>query len=1611
VYRKFNTLSGIIVLISLISLAGLFSLPKHASSQEIKSASLFFQREHPPIKRPYEISLRSRQFTPQAGVEPALVQSEIRMAGSKEGRIHMLLQLYDAPTPDDLAKLRSEGIELLSYVPHNAWFASAPVNDLTTKLASSALADIVRWAGIIRPEDKMPADIWDGRIGSWAVTEDGYVRLAVSFFDDVSLEATDPIITRYGGIIEGKITHSNKVLILLEPDKIRAIASEDVVRWLDQVPPPPTTSNDGIRAAVNANQIQAVPYGLSGQGVTIGIWDGGAVDWNHDDFKRPDGTSRVISRTHYPIADHATHVAGTMGGNGARSQAAGGTDRQWRGIAPNVAIVSYDFDDPINDYNEAIQTYHIDLSQNSWGRCIADTYIGNGPCGDYSIWISNCSDYGDYRYLAPDFDRIVTEQRIPIIFAAGNERDDEDCGMDPHQPFINYHTVTPPGSAKNTIVVGATNSEDDSMTSFSSWGPVDDGRLKPEVVAPGCEREPIRDNNVYTRTIWSTLPGNRYGGMCGTSMAAPVVSGISALLIEQYRRTYGDNPWPSTVKALLVQSAHDLNDGTSWYNPGPDYASGYGLVDAKAAVDLVRAQAIRQDTIDVDDEIDVFSVWVMTGTTQVKFTLAWDDPAAVENANSTLINDLDLLVIDPNGDSYHAWVLEPMTPTLDATTGWNDKDNLEQVLVSDPTGLPPGKWEIWVWGWDVQQGPQDYSLVSEMLFDILKPRGDGQVYAGPASSPQKIVIETTKPRGGLDTSQFQVMIGKQPARILTLYEGSDRYVLEVMPASPPANGSYDLSVMIPAASVWNVKEEAVLFADVANVDVVLTIDRSGSMGTSKMEAAKEAAKQFVDLMQYGDMVGVVSFDDLVETNFPLTTIEPPPSVPPAFHDDMEAGTSNWIADTPWALTTASSFSPSHAWTDSPGGNYENNLNISLQTATPISVSSTIITPVLRFWHRYELEPWDDRGYVEVSTDGGSNWIHLVTFTGINPTWHQVELDLSNYKGQYILVRFRLSTDSSTTYDGWYIDDVTIGQSNANAKTWAKDAIDSLYSRDMTSIGGGLQRAQEQLSTRGNANHPWAIVLLSDGLENRTPYVIDVLPTIKASKTVVHTIGLGSDADEALMLDIASQTGGTYNFAPTPEELSRVYNTIAGTVADRQTLLAITGIAQQGVTDQIDVVVDSTISEATFSISWSDSNSTLDLELRKPNGDIIDPTVAASDPNLEYVAGSTYRYYRIKKPALAVGVWQMQVTGGLISTSQEEGYTTLTSGEPYVARVTAQTSLTMRFYLDRDSYLTTEPIKLIATLSDDQPILDATVTVSIQPPSQAAYAIRSSQWVETNGDTIPDPAKAAEIQARFTQRTTSVTLYDDGLHDDGEADDGVYANAFGGTFDPGTYTFYASASGTSNIGEAFTRQSDIATYIAPNPSPNIHQIFLPMVTRNLAGRAVYNWLDATAGGTIVANGDDTYEYVDLPFAFSFYGNTYTGLYVSSNGFVSFGSGYATHRNHCIPSASAPNNAIYAFWDDLTPTGGSNGNVYVKQIDSDTVVIEWYRVRKYGTADYQTFEIVLRSDHSATLQYQSVSNTDSATVGVENATGTLAQQYICNGTGTPPTNRSAIRYTTP
>ncbi len=274
------------------------------------------------------------------------------------------------------------------------------------------------------------------------------------------------------------------------------------------------------------------------------------------------------------------------------------------------------------------------------------------------------------------------------------------------------NTVTTTNVTANTNVV---------MSAFSSWGPTDDGRIKPDVVAAG--------EHVYsTHTDHSTSTNDvnmSYATFNGTSYAAPTVAGSLNLLVQLHRRQVGTNNQPmlaSTLRALAIHTADEAGD-----HPGPDYRFGWGLFNALSAANLMtnnfhsgslahikeiplsetrtyirgrRGASSRNDAIR-------FPV-VAKGGEPLKVTLCWTDPPpqtlllpALDPTNRMLINDLDLHLHHyyttnyPTDDYantnattttayFHPWVLDPAHPDRAARRGRNNRDNVEQVVVENP---------------------------------------------------------------------------------------------------------------------------------------------------------------------------------------------------------------------------------------------------------------------------------------------------------------------------------------------------------------------------------------------------------------------------------------------------------------------------------------------------------------------------------------------------------------------------------------------------------------------------------------------------------------------------------------------------------------------------------------------------------------------------------------------------------------------------------------------------------------------------------------------------------------------------------------------------------------
>ena len=632
------------------------------------------------------IRLKSEAFAPVGDIGGNLAR--VRARHANRAVVHVIVQFDELPDRARRAQLEAQGVKLLGYLPDNSYFASVPARVQGADLQAARL----RWAGAIYDADKTPESIRAHGFGSWALRDGGRVELRVSCFADADLGDVSAAIAALGGETLTTAPELHRITASIPTAVFDKVTALDDVRWVEEVPPPPKRSNDGSRLNVQADAVQAAPYNLTGNGVALGIWDGGSVDQFHDDF-----AGRITIGQPSTVDQHATHVAGTMAGSGALSLSRGGSANQWRGMAPGARIISYDFNgDVITEHNTPINTHGIVLSQNSWGFVID------------SFFFNNCSLYGDYSSLAPDFDEIVTGvygRGISVIFAAGNDRDSGDCGLNNGPPnYVNYRSLGPPGTAKNIIAVGAINSDDSTITYFSSWGPVDDGRVKPDIVAPGCEAG-------GEGFIKSAVPGDSYNNsfFCGTSMAAPAVSGVIALLTEDYRALYGTNPLPSTIKGLLLHTAADLDDGTTWFNPGPDYASGYGRLQAQAAVDHLRTSGFLVGEVG-HGETNSYVFNLPAGSTEVKLTLVWDDPAGQPNAAIALVNDLDLVVYDPNNSRKYPWTLNPGNPAAPAIRTAEDHLNVvEQVYVD--AAVVAGGWRVSVGGRNVPTGRQGYTLV------------------------------------------------------------------------------------------------------------------------------------------------------------------------------------------------------------------------------------------------------------------------------------------------------------------------------------------------------------------------------------------------------------------------------------------------------------------------------------------------------------------------------------------------------------------------------------------------------------------------------------------------------------------------------------------------------------------------------------------------------------------------------------------------------------------------------------------------------------------------------------------------------------------------------------
>lgn len=638
--------------------------------------------------------------------QSAQLASLVDVAGDR----HVVVRLHADLSTAARTKLGDEGVRLLTCLAPRVWIASIKVAAVEAALRPDGPLNGIAWIGDLPTLAKIHPFLAAGHVPTWTLERgevnafvdgrefdlqrlvdqaagqvDPKVVLYVLGHADVTLDALGDLVEFSGGEVRSRIKTSNGLVVKTRMSEIDRLVELDEVLWIEPALPAFETNNDSNRQNTQVDEVRESPYGLDGSGVTVMVYDGGFADASHPDFG-----GRLIVRDQSGQSSHATHVSGTIGGDGANS---GGVNA---GMAPGVEIESYGFEqegglsegflytdpgDLEQDYSDAILNYGAVVANNSIGT---NTAPNGFPCD----WTGN---YGVTSNLIDSVVRGDLGGDICIVWANGNERQTDRCGE-----FFN--TTAPPACAKNHITVGATNSNDDSITSFTSWGPSDDGRIKPDISAPGCQSN--GDNGVT-----STTPGGGYSSYCGTSMASPTVTGIAALIMQDWRQQFPDRGdiRNSSLKALLANSGDDLG------NPGPDCMYGFGTVRARQAIDALRGDSVLENEVSGGDVAEHLVI-VHPGDTELRITLAWDDAPASPLPLAALVNDLDLIVIDPAGDRWFPWTINPADPGAPATRSSEDHlNNMEQVSVNDPMS---GAWRIQIRGTAVPIGPQEYALVA-----------------------------------------------------------------------------------------------------------------------------------------------------------------------------------------------------------------------------------------------------------------------------------------------------------------------------------------------------------------------------------------------------------------------------------------------------------------------------------------------------------------------------------------------------------------------------------------------------------------------------------------------------------------------------------------------------------------------------------------------------------------------------------------------------------------------------------------------------------------------------------------------------------------------------------
>jgi serine protease AprX len=507
--------------------------------------------------------------------------------------------------------------------------------------------------------------------------------------------------------------------------RAHAVATHpDVLNMVEHVPP--KLFNDVACGLLGVASVAGDTVPLTGAGQIVAVADTG-LDADHPDFAGrvvkavPLGRPGDSSDPH----GHGTHVSGSVLGDGTAS---GGT---YHGVAPQATLYFQSLLDKrgglgglpvsLTDLFEPAYEAGARVHNNSWGAATESAYT----------------------IESTDVDAYVAERRdMLVVIAAGNEGVAAEA-LHAQPGFVDWLSIGSPASCKNALTVGAARSsrtegglsqhtygevwrtdypeppiakelvsgDPQSMAAFSSRGPCDDRRIKPDVVAPGTDIVSTRSSKAPEDSFWALVPGNEhYGYMGGTSMATPLVTGCAVLVRQYYTdvRKYA-RPSAALLKATLINGTRWLSgdDAVADWPKRPNYHQGFGAVSLADSLPNTQAPGLRLEFLDTWEQPNLqfqqtgdrfqFTVTVEEGL-PLRICLAYTDLPG-----RGLQNDVSLLVAGPGGRKFvgNADLPNPLTRS-------DADNNVEIVRVEEPTA---GRYTVQVFARNLLRPPQDYALV------------------------------------------------------------------------------------------------------------------------------------------------------------------------------------------------------------------------------------------------------------------------------------------------------------------------------------------------------------------------------------------------------------------------------------------------------------------------------------------------------------------------------------------------------------------------------------------------------------------------------------------------------------------------------------------------------------------------------------------------------------------------------------------------------------------------------------------------------------------------------------------------------------------------------------